>query len=94
MGGKKKSNSIRTKDIIRRGKSKVISERMKTKSISRQDQTIETKEDIPKHRKKILPTSRRRMCKNVPATGCEGSKIILDQNMGPERPLQPNGLAI
>ena len=39
---------------------------------------IQTKQDIPKLRKKILSASRRRMGENISATGCdEGRKKML-----------------
>ena len=50
----------------------------------RHDQIIQTKQDFPKQRKKILPTSRRRMDEDIPVTGCERSQKILEQNMGTE----------
>ena len=49
-----------------------------------QDQAIHTKQDVPKQRKKILTTSRGRMDKAIPTTGCERGKHILEQNMGME----------
>ena len=69
-----KSTATRTKNTTRRDSSESIGERRKTKNIPRQDQTISTKQDIPKQRKKILPASKGRMDENIPATGCEGKK--------------------
>ena len=37
---------------------------------------------IPKQRKKILPASRGEMGEDIPTTGCEWGKNILEQNMG------------
>ena len=63
---------------------------MKTKKVPRQDQTIQTKQDILKQRKKILPTSWGRMGENVPVTGRERGKKILEENMRTERSKQKN----
>ena len=82
---REKSNTISTKDTAQRGKSEGTGERRKTKKIPRQDPTIQTKLDISKQRKKILPASRGRMCEDITTTGCEESKTILEQNMGTER---------
>ena len=49
---------------IQLDKSEITGDRKKTKKISRQDQTIQTKQDISKQ-KKILPASRRRMHKDI-----------------------------
>ena len=38
-----------------------------------------------KKQKKILPTSRWKIHKNIPATRCKGSKTILEQNIKIER---------
>ena len=51
----------------------------------RQNQTTHTKQDVPKQRKKILPTSRGEMGEDIPTTGCEKSKKILKQDIGTER---------
>ena len=45
----------------RRDKSKDSGEKRESENISRQDKTIQTKQDIPKLQKKILLTIRRRM---------------------------------
>ena len=60
-------------------------ERRETKKIPRQDKTIKTKQNVPKQRKKILPTITGRMGEAIPSTGCEIGKKILEQNMGTER---------
>ena len=57
-------------------------ERRKTKKISRQDQTKQTKQDIKK--KKILPAIWGRMYEDILTNGCKGSETILEQNMGME----------
>ena len=63
---------------------KDIGEGRKTKMILRQDQTIQTKQDVPKQGNKILPTGRRRIGKAIPTTKCERSEKIFDQTMGTE----------
>ena len=63
LGQREKSNTIRTKDTTRRGKSEDTDERRKTKKIPRQDETILTKQGIPKQRKKILPASKEKCAK-------------------------------
>ena len=45
--------TTRTKNANRRDLLKTSGERRKTKKILRQDQTIQTKQDIPKQRKKF-----------------------------------------
>ena len=55
-----------------------IDERRKIKEISTKSKTIQTKQDIPKQWKKILPTSKKRWHKNIPTTGCKRSRTILD----------------
>ena len=53
FGGREKSNTIRTKDTTGRDKSEGTGERRKTNKILRQDQTMHTKQDLPKQRKKF-----------------------------------------
>ena len=82
VGMRKKRNTIRTNETTRRDKTEGTGERKKTKKIPRQDQTIQTTQDIPNQRKKIVPASRRRRCEDIPTTECKKSKTILAQNMG------------
>ena len=79
-----KSTQLQQKDITRRDKSEGTSERRRTKNIRRQDQTIQTKQDLPKQQKKILSSSRGEKRQDKPATGCIGGKTILVQNMETE----------
>ena len=65
---KEKSNTNKTNNTTLGNKSEVTDERRKIKKISGQDQTIQTKRDIPKQRKKILPTSRGRIHEDIPTT--------------------------
>ena len=51
---KKGNATSKTKNTTQVNKSKGNGERRETKKISRQDKTIQTKQDIPKERKKIL----------------------------------------
>ena len=46
-----------------------IGKRRKIKKISRRGQTIQTKQIIPKERKKVLPASRVRLREHIPTTG-------------------------
>ena len=69
FGRAEKINTIRTKDTIRKDRSKVTDQRRKTGKIQRH-----TKQYIPKQRKKILPASRGRIGEDIPTTGCEGDK--------------------
>ena len=48
------------------------------KEISTKGKTIQTKQDIRKQRKKILPTSGRRQPENIPTIGCKRNGTILD----------------
>ena len=50
--------------------------------IPRLDKTTLTKQDVPKQRKKILLKSGGRMGEDLPATGCERGKNILEQDIG------------
>ena len=50
-GRKEIGNTIETKDTTRENKPEVIGERRKTKKISRQNKTTQTKQDVPKQRK-------------------------------------------
>ena len=57
LGRKEESNTtIKTSNTTRGDESEGSGERRKTKNIPRQDQTIQTKQDVPKQRKKILST--------------------------------------
>ena len=49
-----------------------------TKKIPRQDYTIQTKLDIPKQQKKILPANRGKMGEDIPDTGYKRGKHILE----------------
>ena len=60
------------------GKSTTKTHRDKTKQF-RQNKTFQNNEE------KILPTNKRRMSEDMPATRCERGKMILEQNMGTER---------
>ena len=59
-------------------KSESTGQRMKTKEISTKGNTIQTKQDIPKQRKKILSTIRREAHENIPITGYKRNRTILD----------------
>ena len=75
LGQKEENNTISTtKNITRENKSEGTGERMKTKKISRQNQIIQTKQDIPKQRKKILPASSQRTHEDT------NSWITMNQN--------------
>ena len=56
-------------------------ERRKIKEISTKGKTIQTKQDFPKPRKKILSTIGREWHENIPTTGCQRNRTILDENM-------------
>ena len=59
LGRKEMSNSTRkTNNTTQGNKPEVTGERRKIKKISRQDKTIQRKQNIRKHRNKILPASR------------------------------------
>ena len=79
FGRSGKSTSIKTKNTNRRDQSESTGERRKTKKIPGQDQTVRTKQDIPKQCKKIQPARRRRKGKDIPVTRCEGGKKILEE---------------
>ena len=73
LGRKEKGKTRKTNNTTRGNKSKGIGERMRTKKISRQNKTVQTKQDIPKQRKKILPASLGRMHQHMLTTGGEGN---------------------
>ena len=77
VGTKRKSNTIKTDNTTRGNKPE--GERSDTKNISRQDKIIQTKQNIPKQWKKILPVCRDRMHEDLPTTGWQGNKTILDK---------------
>ena len=58
--------------------------------ISTKGKTIQTKQDIPKRGKKILPTTGRRWRKNIPTSGCKSNRIILEKIW---QPIEHNGQA-
>ena len=58
LGEKENSNTSKTNNTTRGNKSEGTGERRKAKQVWRKDQTIQTKLDIPKQQKKILPASR------------------------------------
>ena len=82
MGLKEKSNmeqriqleSINQKVLTKEGK------------LKRVDQTIQTKQELLKQRKKILPASRGRMYEDMPKNECKGKKTIMEENMGTNMP--------
>ena len=86
FGQRGKNNTTPTKDTTRRDKSEGAGEKGKTKKISILDQRIQTKQDIPKQRKKILCANWERKCEDNPATRCDGSKKIWEQNIETEEP--------
>ena len=61
------------------------SERRKTEEISTKGKTIQTKQDIPKQRKKILSTIGRAWHKNIPTIRRQRNRKILDENMATEK---------
>ena len=65
-----KNKTIRRKDTNQIDESEGIGERRNAKNISKRDQTIKTKKNFPKQRMKMLPASRERICKGIPAVGC------------------------
>ena len=70
----KRHYSNQTTFNTRGNKSESTRERRKTKNIPRQDRTIQTKRDILKQRKKILPASRGKMHGDIPITDEKGVK--------------------
>ena len=71
-------------ELKKRKPTKNTSERRKTKKIPRQDQTMFTKQAVPKQGKNILPTIKERMSESISANACDRDKKILEQNMGTE----------
>ena len=53
--------------------------------ISTNGKTIQTKQDFPKRRKKILSTIGREWHENLPTTGCKRNRTILDKNMATKK---------
>ena len=69
---RKKDTQEKTK-TTRGNKAENTGERWKIKKISRKGKTIQTKQDITKQRKKILPTSKGKWNEDLPTIGCKGS---------------------
>ena len=74
-------------NTIWRDKPKDIDERKETQKMLRQSQAIQTKQDVPKQWKKILPTSRWKMHVDKSTMKCQGKNAILEWNMRRERAL-------
>ena len=85
---KEKSSTSKTNNTTQGDNSEGPGERRKTKKIPRLYQTKQTKQDILKQQKKILPTIRWRMHKDIPKTGCKGNKTIFEKNIETEIILQ------
>ena len=66
--GTKRKKASKINNTTWGNKSEGTGEERKTKKILRWDKTIQKKQDIPKQWKKILPASRERMHKDIPAT--------------------------
>ena len=60
-------------------------ERREIKEISTKGKTIQTKQGIPKQRKKILSTTGRAWHKNIRITRRQRNRTILDENMTTEK---------
>ena len=56
-------------------------QRRKTKEISTKGKTIQTKQDIPKQRKKILSTIGRDLLENIPTNRYKRNRTILDKKI-------------
>ena len=80
---KEKATQEKTYNTTRGNKPESTGERMKIKKISRKGKTIQTKQNIPKQRKKILPTSRGRWHKDIPTTKLNnfGVKHVNQENI-------------
>ena len=59
--------------------------RREIKDILTKGKTIQTKQDIPKQRKKILPTTGRAWHKNILTTGHQRDQMFLDENMATKK---------
>ena len=62
-------------------KTESTGQRRKTKEISTKGNTIQTKQDIPKQRKKLLSLIGREWHENIRTTGYKRNRTILDKNM-------------
>ena len=80
--------TIRREETNQKGTGK----RRATRKIPRQDKTIQTKQDIPKELKIILPANIVRMFEDIAPTVRNGNKTILEENMGSERIVKANAL--
>ena len=60
----KKTTADKTDNTTGRHKPKNIAERKETQKLPRQNQVIQEKQNLPKYRKKILPTNRWRKHKD------------------------------
>ena len=75
---KKKRQHKKNNNSTWENKPESTGERRKIKKKSTKGKTIQTKPDIQKQRKEILPTNRRRWHENMPTTGCKRNRRILD----------------
>ena len=73
-----KGNTRKKNNTTWGNKPESTGKRRKIKEISTKGKTIQTKQDIPKHRKKILSTTGRRWNEKIPATRCKVNGTILD----------------
>ena len=60
-------------------------ERREIKEISTKDKTTQTKQDILKQRKKILPITGRAWHKNIPTNGRQRDRLFLEENMATKK---------
>ena len=66
---KKKATQVKQTIQLEEIKQKVLVKEKNTKEISKRDKTIQTKQDIPKQRKKFLPATRERIHEDKSTTG-------------------------
>ena len=82
---KGKGNTSKNNSTIWRIKPENTGERRKIKEILTKGKTIQTKQDIPKQRKKIISATRRAWRKNLLTTGCQRNRTILQKNMATKK---------
>ena len=75
---KGKGNTRKNNNTTWGNKLESTGERRNIKEISPKRKTIQTKQDIPKQRKEIQPTSWGRWHENILTTGCKRNRTILD----------------
>ena len=82
---KGKGNTRKNNSTTWENKQESTGERITIKEISTKGKTIQTKQNIPKQWKKILPTIGRRRRENIATTRCKSNRTISENNMATKK---------